>query len=169
MIRSRAALLACLAVSVSGCESTPRLAALFARHDTAVAVERPVVQTQVHLASGMEIQWQAQTSEDQPGQVKNGKGFVGPDGTMVVGPYGTCNVAGMTLDQATKALEQHLALYMKSPSVQLSTTVPANQPNMAWRSAPMTVGVVRAESTAPHVAAAENTDVTAIQSTAFRQ
>jgi hypothetical protein len=154
MFSPRASLvcLVCLCASAAGCQTPSKLAALFSRKETTVAMTRPQNQptpgqptpgqAQVLLDAGMEVQWRVQTAEDQPGQVTSGQALVGPDGTVVVGPYGTCKVAGLSLDQATIALEQHLATYMKTPSVQLSATVStnlavsANQADLAWRPAP---------------------------------
>jgi hypothetical protein len=99
------------------------------------ASQIPTAGPQIFLDPGMEIQWQAQTTQNEPGQVTSGTGMVGPDGTVVIGPYGTCKVAGLSLAQATAALEEHLAAYMKTPTVRLSATVPASQVDVAWRSA----------------------------------
>src|SRR5262249_20267109 len=120
---------------------------------TTVAMSRPLnqastnpapsVQTQVLLNPGMEIHWQVATAQNQPGQVSKGTGLIGPDGTMVIGPYGTCKVAGMTLQQAGTALEQQLAAYMRSPTIQLSAVLPASQTDLAWRSARIDAGQTR--------------------------
>ena len=83
----------------------------------------------------MMVYWQAQPAQQQPGDVTSGTGVVGPDGTMEVGPYGTCKVSGMRLDQATTALEQQLAAYMKGPQVRLSMTAAADPLGLAWRPA----------------------------------
>jgi hypothetical protein len=137
--------LAGLCSLAAGCQSTPMLGGLFARNGSAVAMNKPlsqvppspvpVVQTQLFLDPGMEILWQVATAQNQPGQVSSGTGMIGPDGTVVIGPYGTCKVAGLTLQQAGTALEQHLGAYMKNPTVRLSALLPANQTNLAWRSA----------------------------------
>jgi hypothetical protein len=91
-------------------------------------------QQQIVLRQGNEIQWQANTAQDQPGQVKSGTGIVGPDGTAELGPYGTVRLAGMNLTQATAAVEKHLSAFMATPSVQLSATVTDNTPTVAGRS-----------------------------------
>jgi hypothetical protein len=141
--RASLACLAGLCAFAAGCKSTSTVSTLFSRKPEAVVVKSvatptPSGQVQIILDQGMEIQWQVQTAQDQPGQVKSGKGLIGPDGTVVVGPYGTCKVAGLTLDKATLAFEQQLAPYMKAPSVQLSTalsTPSADNPDLTWRSA----------------------------------
>jgi hypothetical protein len=128
--------------------TTPMFGGLFPRQEPVLAVTRPsgqypVAQAQFVLNPGVEIQWQAQTARVQPGQVTSGKGMVGPDGTVVLGPYGICKVGGLSLDKATTAVEQHLADYMKAPAVRLSALVPSSQPmstgraDLAWRSAPI--------------------------------
>lgn len=83
-------------------------------------------QAQFTLVPGAEIHWEAKPARDEPGQVTSGTAPIGPDGTIVVGPYGTCLLAGLNMSQATMALEKHLAPYLKSPSVQLSAVMPSN-------------------------------------------
>jgi hypothetical protein len=141
--RASLAYLAGLCALAAGCKSTSMVSTLFARKPETVVAKSVATppsssQVQVVLDQGMEIQWQVQTAQDQPGQVTSGKALIGPDGTVVVGPYGTCKVAGLTLGQATLAFEQQLAPYMKAPSVQLSTAVAAGSydtSDLAWRPA----------------------------------
>jgi hypothetical protein len=142
--------LAGLCSLAAGCQSTPLVGGMFTRSGTAVAMNKPlgqlspnsvpVVQTQLFLDPGMEILWQVATVQSQPGQVSRGTGMIGPDGTVVIGPYGTCKVAGLTLQQAGVALERHLAAYLKNPTVQLSAVLPASQTDLAWRSARTELG-----------------------------
>lgn len=46
-----------------------------------------------------------------------GEHLVGPDGTINLGTYGQVYVAGMTIAQATQAIQQHLTEYLESPLV----------------------------------------------------
>lgn len=46
-----------------------------------------------------------------------GEHLVCPDGTVNLGTYGTVQVAGLTLDAATMAIEAHLAQYLEAPDV----------------------------------------------------
>jgi hypothetical protein len=107
---------------------------------TVMSSPRPeIVTTPFRLDPGSEIHWQAQTAHVEPGQVTQGTGMIGPDGTVVLGPYGTCNVGGMTLDRANRVVEQHLASYLDTPTVRLSAVVTTDQAaptlraDLAWR------------------------------------
>jgi hypothetical protein len=149
--RAASMLLLCLCCLNAGCQAPYKVTSLFgseglfsqgffSRQRPAEAVAQVQQQTistptPIVLATGMELQWRVRTAQEQPGQVRSGSGMIGPDGTVEVGPYGTCKVSGMTLDQAALAIEQHLAAYIQTPSVQLSATSPASQTALAWRSA----------------------------------
>jgi len=139
----------------AGCQTTSTMiSAIFPRHGTAVDSEVATVQPEVLLSPGMEVQWQVQAPQNQPGQVNGGKGMVGPDGTMDVGPYGSCQVAGLTLNQATGALEKHLAEFINSPNVRLNLPVQIDPTEIAWRPA-RADGITPVFPSAP-VVAAEN-------------
>lgn len=58
-----------------------------------------------------------QTSGMQP---ITGEHLVSPDGFVTLGMYGRVKVAGMTLDEARSAVEEHLAAYLDDPQVSLS-------------------------------------------------
>ena len=89
------------------------------------------------LKPGAQIEWTCQNAQQTPGQVTSGKAHVGPDGSIVLGPYGTCQVGGLSLAQATMAIERHLSPYISRPNVRLSTMMPpSSTPNeVLWRSA----------------------------------
>jgi polysaccharide export outer membrane protein len=46
-----------------------------------------------------------------------GEHTVGPDGTIIIGVYGTVYVNDMTLDEATAAIESHLEQWLEMPKV----------------------------------------------------
>jgi polysaccharide biosynthesis/export protein len=46
--------------------------------------------------------------------------LVAPDGTVNLGNYGLVYVAGMTLDEATAAINEHLAQYLDNPQVSVT-------------------------------------------------
>ena len=48
-----------------------------------------------------------------------GQHLVAPDGTVTLGAYGTVSVVGMTVPEARKAIEQHLAQYLDEPEISL--------------------------------------------------
>jgi protein involved in polysaccharide export with SLBB domain len=52
-------------------------------------------------------------------QQVQGQHLVKPDGTVRLGTYGSVLLVGMTLDQAEKTVEQHLAQYLDNPDVSL--------------------------------------------------
>lgn len=66
---------------------------------------------------GEEIAWSIQTPEVGPGLVTDGHALVGPEGTVVVGPYGSCNLAGLTPQQASAVLKRQVSPYVKNPQV----------------------------------------------------
>ena len=112
----------------AGCQSTKSITAMFHRHEAPAEMDK-TGQQQLVLRPGTEVQWQVQATDKQPGLVKNGSGTLAPDGTVEVGPYGTCKLAGLNLTQATTALEKHLAVYMTTPSVQLKLLSSTIRPN----------------------------------------
>ena len=48
-----------------------------------------------------------------------GEHLVGPDGTVNLGIYGSVYVAGMTIDEAVQAVEEHLSEFLESPQVSI--------------------------------------------------
>lgn len=132
MLSPRAGILAGLCAVAAGCQTTSTVGSASSRQETAVVMAKAPA-GQVLLDPGMEVQWEVHTAQIKPGQVKGGQGVIGPDGSMAVGPYGACKVAGLTVNQATLALEKHLAAYVKAPHVRLTTTAPNEQVELAWR------------------------------------
>jgi hypothetical protein len=131
-----------LCILLAGCQSNPTIASRFARHKPAAISNAPgepaVAESSFVLEQGMMVYWDAQPSRTEPGQVRTGTAVVGPDGNIVVGPYGSCKVAGLSVGQAQKALEQHLAAYLATPHVRLSMTATPEPVEIAWRSAQAT-------------------------------
>lgn len=52
-----------------------------------------------------------------PNMPITGERLVRPDGKIYLGPYGSVRVAGLTLEQAKEAIEQHLGDYIQKPRV----------------------------------------------------
>jgi polysaccharide export outer membrane protein len=50
-------------------------------------------------------------------QQVSGEHLVGPDGTINLGTYGRVYVAGMTIEAARSAIEEHLKQYLEAPTV----------------------------------------------------
>ena len=71
--------------------------------------------------SGEEVDWSIITSQPEPGMVNRGRSLIGPDGSMVIGPYGSYRVGGLTVDQARLTLQKELAPYIKDPQVFLQS------------------------------------------------
>jgi len=65
------------------------------------------------------VLWSIESASDQPGQVMTGKSYVGPDGTLELGPYGTVQVTGLSLDQAQAAVEKHVGKYITQAHVRI--------------------------------------------------
>jgi polysaccharide export outer membrane protein len=71
------------------------------------------------LAPRTTVAWSIDSgSEHTP--IMGGKGLIGPDGTLILGPYGSVRVAGLTILQAESAIERHLAAYVFNPRVRLT-------------------------------------------------
>jgi polysaccharide export outer membrane protein len=62
-----------------------------------------------------------------------GASFVGPDGTIQIGPYGCVSVAGLTTAEAKIRLEQHLARYLAHPKVALIVAPAPEVEDAMWR------------------------------------
>jgi polysaccharide export outer membrane protein len=134
-----------LVLSSSGCHSTSPGNALGSRGGTTSFASKfgmggPAATSQAQntalVRPGMELTWDLQTQQQQPGLVRAGRGVVGPDGALVLGPYGTCQVAGQTLEQARRSVEKHLANWVQNPMVHLSAALPSTTSGeIAWRPA----------------------------------
>ena len=138
--RARLPVVGALFLLVTGCQSNPTIASLFARRQPAPAIENAPTEplqneSSFVLEGGMVVYWDAQPARIEPGQVRSGTAAIGPDGNLVLGPYGTCKIAGISIDRAQKALEQHLAAYMARPRVHLSMTATPDAGDIAWRPA----------------------------------
>ena len=156
----------------SGCQSTTWFPPPFAREATRPPAQQSSGHTKTSSAepptnsvvtTGMELQWSIQTPVEQPGLMRSGRSTVGPDGAMVIGPYGNCKVAGMTLEQASKQVEKQLSAYVKQPRVVLgsepASTIadpPAPPPvqEIVWRKSalPAGSGVAQNQGTQPPAA-----------------
>jgi hypothetical protein len=137
-LRAKLAITYSACLLLAGCQSNPTIASLFARLRPAPAISNSPGETvspesTFVLEQGMMVYWDAQPSRTEPGQVRNGTALVGPDGNIVIGPYGACKVAGLSVDQAQRAVEQHLAAYLATPRVRLSMTATAEPTEIAWR------------------------------------
>lgn len=166
----RGSLLAGLLALSAGCQGPSTFGTALARFDMGSSERSSGIQTvaatgpqrlqQRLIQPGMEVHWVVNTSKEQPGQVRSGKTLVGPDGTMVVGPYGTCKVAGLTIDGAGAALEKHLAAYMKSPSVRLSAAASEHEVELSWRPTGVAghSGVIQAAGPQPKEFVVQHTD-----------
>jgi polysaccharide export outer membrane protein len=138
-------LLLFLVLYSSGCHSTTPGSTLFSRSNSSLppaktasggpaAPGQPSPTAQVR--PGMELAWEIQTLKDEPGLVRSGRAVVGPDGTLILGPYGACLLTGQTLAQARVSVEKHLGAWVKNPTVRLSTVLPEPASReIAWRSA----------------------------------
>ncbi len=125
----------------SGCQSTNPIPSLLSRAGLPTPPSRPAPDSAVPVARspivqpGTELSWEIQTNQDRPDLVRSGHGIVGPDGTMAIGPYGTCRVAGLTLEQAKANLERQLSSWVKNPIVRVSAMIPEAPREIAWRPA----------------------------------
>ncbi len=68
----------------------------------------PPVASNGTLAPKMELTWAILSDQTK---TMGGPAQVGPDGTVVIGPYGQFKVAGLTLTQATHVIEEGIRKY----------------------------------------------------------
>lgn len=108
------------------------------------------------LAPKMELAWNIVSHQKNPIPVMSGKSVIGPDGSIVVGPYGQFNVSGMTLAQATQFLEMRLQQYVVNPRVQLQLASPAYPVGASWSTDAIPAGKVMQVSTSAPAGANEN-------------
>src|SRR5262249_58303672 len=122
-------------VAGSGCQSTGGSGGLAQPPAASVAARAPapaappparsggditrVSHTAPAIAPRTVLNWTITPVPGQPGQKMTGQSPVGPDGTLLLGPYGSVRVAGLTLDQARAAVERHLRSYLRSPRLTL--------------------------------------------------
>jgi polysaccharide biosynthesis/export protein len=76
---------------------------------------------QKHMAKALKGLFRVQVALGQSRAMQqiNGIHLVRQDGTLSVGVYGSVYLAGMTLDQARQAIEQHLSQYVLNPEIAL--------------------------------------------------
>jgi polysaccharide export outer membrane protein len=86
-----------------------------AKSATARAAFTPLV-----IEPRQELFWTLEATQMPPNSSMNGKALVGPDGTIVLGPYGTFQVANMTVEQARAVIEKQIAAYVQNPKVTLT-------------------------------------------------
>lgn len=126
----------CMVLSV-GCTSTSHVGQMLARQEPHAAANQLTAHSppasrvmpnspHAHVATGMELEWTVQTDDSTPGVVRSGRSVVGPDGSIVLGPYGTVPIVGMSLEDASLAMEKQMASYVRGPKISLSTPIPAN-------------------------------------------
>jgi polysaccharide export outer membrane protein len=155
-------LAACL--FVGGCQSTSPLSSILSRHGSGAAA--PAVASGPVLAPGMEVEWHIKSANKESGEVDSGRGYIAADGTIELGPYGKCHIGGMPAAQARSVLEKHLARYINTPAVQVTTpTRLALAEELPWRKARSSVlggGAVRPVAFQTPSTPAEKTDTEVI-------
>ena len=94
-------------VTIGGMDEDQAVAAI-RKHfmESAEGFEDPKVSVQLVQSSGQ--------------QPITGEHLVAPDGSVNLGSYGSVDVAGMTLPEATKAVEAQLANFLDNPAVSIS-------------------------------------------------
>lgn len=86
-----------------------------------LTIEQAQVEVDKHLKKKLQgaVSVQVGLGQSRAMQQINGLHLVRQDGTLGVGTYGSVYIAGMTLDQARQAIEQHLGQYVLSPEIAL--------------------------------------------------
>src|SRR6516164_709017 len=80
----------------------------------------------------MELRWSVESDRQQPNHFLAGKCLVGPDGSVEIGVYGNVHVAGLTREQAHRAIEQVVQSHLGQAriTVELDQAV---QTDVQWR------------------------------------
>src|SRR5262245_21434947 len=147
-----------ICTAISGCQ-TSALSSLVteAPRFKATAAASPAPQTPTSiLAPRTSVVWSVRSADAQPVAKMRGEDTVGPNGSIELGPYGSVNVAGLSIAQARLLMEQHLVKYLKDPKVTLDIRAATN-PVVHDSTPAITVGQVvpvAAEESAAHAAAA---------------
>jgi hypothetical protein len=84
------------------------------------------------LAPHAEVSWSIASQQGKPIPVMSGKSTIGPDGTVILGPYGQYQIGGMSLTQASQFIEQRLGKFLINPRVQLQVLSHNQFTNMTW-------------------------------------
>lgn len=101
----------------------------------------------VALACGQEVAWVLENAPADPKVIRQGRSQIGPDGTMVVGPYGTAKVVGLAPAQAAKKVETLLRSHFKNPRVRVqSLETGLADTHVTWRKGNGFGDVVRASN-----------------------
>jgi polysaccharide biosynthesis/export protein len=108
---------------LAGCQTVHWPGATAAREVAAAPAVPPL--TAPPLAPRTVVAWSIESYYHQPTRVLAGQDTVGPDGTLRLGPYGTVQVSGLTPAEAKKAIEQHVAGYVREPHVSVTASQPA--------------------------------------------
>jgi polysaccharide export outer membrane protein len=93
-----------------------------------VAAFEPVIEPRT------ELRWSVESDRLQPSHFMAGKNLVGPDGSVEIGPYGSVSVAGLTCEQARRAIEQHLSPHLGRARITVEMEA-ADQADVQWHAA----------------------------------
>lgn len=66
-----------------------------------------------------EVSWTIESDQGQRFPVMSGKTYVGPDGTLELGPYGRFSAKDLSIRELSSVLENHLQPYIRNPKVTL--------------------------------------------------
>ena len=86
----------------------------------------PYTPTNYRFTPRTQVHWSIHSMQNEPVRVMAGKTVVGPDGSLVLGPYGQFRVEGMSAKQAALTMEAHLSQFVTNPRV---TLLPAGNPS----------------------------------------
>ncbi len=142
---ARITIVGALFLLIAGCQSNPTIASLFARHRPAPAndnapTERLQNESSFVLEQGMVVYWDAQPARMEPGQAAQRHRRHWTGWQFSLGPLWHLQDRGHFHRPSPKALEQHLAAYMPTPTVRLSMTATPDVMEVAWRPVQPAVG-----------------------------
>lgn len=96
-----------------GCETFPLVARTLPHVSSkSVLTAAPLQAPGLQLAPHSVVAWSIDCGPAQPQGSLSGQDLVGPDGKIVLGPYGAVAVSGLTAEQAQLAIQQHVSRYV---------------------------------------------------------
>jgi polysaccharide biosynthesis/export protein len=83
---------------------------------------KEAIKKQVQRLSKLDLEVEVSLAESRALQFIRGDHLVRPDGKVTLGNYGSCFVAGMTLEQARKTIQDFLSSRILEPEISLDVT-----------------------------------------------
>lgn len=95
-----------------------------------IAPMMPSMDMYAPLAPGQNVEWSIESLGDTQQPKMMGQAVVGPDGRIILGPYGEHKISGLSVQQAAARLERDLQTQVKKPRVHLQPVKTSEQPKL---------------------------------------